>query len=98
MDSQSFSAMAGRPPPFLLCAQVDQKLRDVAATPEKICIFELFRVMATVFQLRGELWDRNVISLVSNEAARAALTGGAALALVFILRALAAQCDIAVWT
>ena len=38
--------------PTLLVAQADEKLQDLAATPNEIYICELFAEMATVSQLR----------------------------------------------
>ena len=59
-------------------------------------------MVATICQLRGELFGRKVLLFAEGEAACAALTKGAAkkkvaLALVFPVWALAAQYDIALW-
>ena len=82
-------------------AQANQRLQDLVASSNKIYIFELFAAAAAVSQLRGRLWRRKVILFVDNGAASAALTKGisrnwAAFTLVFSLRAIAAQYDIAI--
>ena len=69
----------------------------------KINIFELFAGRATVFQLRDRFWARRAILFVGKGAARAALTkdisrNKAAFSLVFSLRVIAAQYDIAIRT
>ena len=89
--------------PILLAAQADQKLRDMAASSNKIYIYELLAAVATVRQLRDRVWRGEVILFVGSEAACAASTKGAAeeivaLTLLYLLRAIAAQYDIAIWT
>ena len=77
LDSVSFFSNEEGRRPMLLIAQADEKLRMLAATSNRICLFELFAASTTVFQLRDRLWGRRVILFVDNEAACAALTKGA---------------------
>ena len=89
--------------PFLLKGSSSGELNALAASTNAIFIFELFAMVASVFQLRAHLTGKRVILFVDNEAACAALTTGTsrvrgALLLVYALYAIAAEHDIALWT
>ena len=76
------------------------RLYSLAADTNKIHIFGLFAVVATVCQPRDELWGRKVPLLVDVGAPCAAVTGGAAkneavMTLVYTLRAVATRYDVA---
>ena len=63
---------------MLSYSDANEKLRALAATLNRIYIFDPFAAVATVFLIRVEPWGRKVTSFVDNEAARAPLTKGAA--------------------
>ena len=67
----SISFMSSEPGhrPFLLTAQADPERVKLAEPPNEVYIFELFAIAASVFHLRGELFGRQVILVVYNEAA-----------------------------
>ena len=89
--------------PILLKGSSSGELDALAVSANAIFIFELFAMVASVFQLRDHLTGKRVILFVDNEAACAALTTGTskvpgALLLVYALYAIAAEHDIALWT
>ena len=78
-------------------------MQGLAATSNKICIYEPFAAVATAFQLRDHLWGRRVILTVDNGAARFALKKGVAkneiaLMLAYSLRPITAQYVVAIMT
>ena len=103
LASICFPPQANQALPFLLKGSSSGELDDLAASTNAIFIFELFAMVASVFQLRDHLTGKRVILFVDNEAACAALTTGTskvpgALLLVYALYAMAAEHDIALWT
>ena len=93
LASMSFPPEDGRQLPPLLSARADAELHDVAAKSNK----------PYILQPRRELWGRNVILIVGDKAACAALSGSAARdrvapTLVYTLWAIAAQYDISIRT
>ena len=78
LTSLSLPSTRGKPLPILLYAQAGDELHDMAPKSNAIYIFEFFAAIATVFQLRDELWGRNVILSLDDEAVCAATTTGAA--------------------
>ena len=63
---------------------------------------ELSAAVATVFQVRDELWCRKAVSFVDNKAACASLSRGEAkdrmaMTLVYTMRSIAARYDLAFW-
>ena len=55
--------------PFLLKGSSSGELDALAASANAISIFELFAMVASVFQLREHLTGKRVILFVDNEAA-----------------------------
>ena len=91
-----------RPTPQFSAGRAQGGFRKLALFAKKLYIFGVSAAVATVFLRRDELWRRDEILVVDNEAASSALAKDAAknrmaLALVFTLWSVAARCDIALW-
>ena len=89
-------------PPNLLTGPADMQLRNPAEGTNSIHIFGLFARVATKHDLRADLVGQKLISLVANEAARAALArrlahSRMALILAHGFWAAAAGVNIAIW-
>ena len=92
-----------RPCPILSNAVADEKLHALAATANRIYIWDLSAPVATVSQPIDELWRRRVVPFVDNEAACAAATKGASRSEVAVilpptLWGTAVQYYIDIWT
>ena len=74
LASVSFFPQSSSALPVLLKGSAGDELNALAASTNSIYIFELFAMVASVFQLREQLTGRRAILLVDNEAACAALT------------------------
>ena len=88
--------------PVLLKGIADEGLDAIAASTNPIYFYELFAMVATIFQVRAQLTGRRAILSLENEAACAALAKGSAkdkgvLPLVYALWAIATQDDIGLW-
>ena len=89
--------------PVLSEGSSGDELNALAASTNPIYIYELFAMVASVFQVREQLAGKRSILLLDNEAACAALTAGTskvpgALLVVYALRATAAEHDVGLWT
>ena len=90
LASLTFLSFPERTFPAPSSGQIQVRPRKLALSANRINTFRLCAAIATISELRNELWGRRAITFAANQAACAALTKGAAkdrlaLTLIYVL-------------